>query len=358
MKKISFFLLLIPLCACSTSQAGDAEDAEVARLSHIEPIRISTDVVTEPLVKGTFELELISNGKLEAQRRAVVPFAVQEQIIDVSVREGQSITAGQILGKVEPFTFQKRLSDATNTYNQSVIDLEDRLLGHGYALSDTAEVPGNILKMALIRSNYNNAVSALEEAKRNLSQTTITSPISGTIANLDANEHNHSSAYRYFCEVLDINNMNLVFHLLETEMGQVKTGQQVELIPFALSGESFKGAVTSINPAVDDKGMVRITATVPNPKQRLMDGMNARVLLKNAVRDCLIIPKEAVLYRQNRKVVFIYEEGKAIWKYVETSHENSTHVAIIDGLEEGMEVIVENNLNLAHESLVTVINEQ
>ncbi len=104
--------------------------------------------------------------------------------------------------------------------------------------------------------------------------------------------------------------------------------------------------------------MVRITATVPNPKQRLMDGMNARVLLKNAVPNSLIIPKEAVLYRQNRKVVFIYEEGKAIRTYVETSHENSTHVAISDGLEEGMEVIVENNLNLAHESKVSVINEQ
>jgi hypothetical protein len=109
---------------------------------------------------------------------------------------------------------------------------------------------------------------------------------------------------------------------------------------------------------LDDKGMVRITVTVPNPKQRLMDGMNARVMLKNAVPDCLIIPKEAVLYRQNRKVVFIFEEGKAIWKYVETSHENSTHVAVLDGLEEGMEVIVENNLNLAHENIVSVNIDQ
>jgi hypothetical protein len=43
--------------------------------------------------------------------------------------------------------------------------------------------------------------------------------------------------------------------------------------------------------------------------------------------------------------VFDYVEGKAIWKYVETSHENSTHITISDGLEEGMEVIVEYRLN-------------
>ncbi len=356
MKNLTFLLITLILYACSTSQAGDAESHETARLSHVETT--TTEVGVVPVRSGAFELELISNGKLEARRKAVVPFAVQEQIIDVSVREGQSVAAGQTLGKVEAFTFQKRLSDATNAYDQAVIDLEDRLLGHGYTLSDTASVPESILKMALIRSNYNNAVSALDEAKRNLSQTTITSPISGTISNLEASAHNHSSVFAHFCEVLDINTMHLVFHLLETEMGQVKTGQQVELFPFALSEESFKGTVTSINPAVDDKGMIRITATVPNPKQRLMDGMNARVLLKNAVPDCLIIPKEAVLYRQNRKVVFIYEEGKAIWKYVETSHENSTHVAVIEGLDEGMEVIVENNLNLAHEAPVTISSQQ
>jgi RND family efflux transporter MFP subunit len=356
MKHLISALIAVIFYACSISQAGDAEEANTARLSHIEPV--ATEVGTVPVQKGAFELELISNGKLEAQRRAVVPFAVQEQIIDVSVREGQSIAAGQTLGKVEPFTFQKRLSDAENAYQQALIDLEDRLLGHGYALSDTASVPPNILEMALIRSNYNNAVSALAEARRNLSQTTIAAPISGVIANLNAKEHNHSSSYQNFCEILDINSMHLVFNVLETEMPLVKVGQKVELFPFALSGKSFPGTVSSINPAVDDKGMVRITASVPNPNQHLMYGMNARVLLKNAVPDCLVIPKEAVLYRQNRKVVFVYEEGKAIWKYVETSHENSTHVAVTDGLEEGMEVIVENNLNLAHESLVTVINEQ
>lgn len=356
MKRLTILLIPVVVYACSTSQAGDAEGAEAARLSHLAPS--TTEVGVVQVVRGDFELELISNGKLEAQRRAVVPFAVQEQIVDVSVQEGQSIAAGQTLGKVEAFTFQKRLSDATNNYDQAVIDLEDRLLGHGYALSDTASVPDNILKMALIRSNYNNAVSALAEARRNLSQTTIAAPISGVIANLNAKENNHSSTYQNFCEILDINSMHLVFNVLETEMPLVKVGQKVELFPFALSGKSFTGTVSSINPAVDDKGMVRITASVPNPNQNLMYGMNARVLLKNAIPDCLIIPKEAVLYRQNRQVVFVYKEGKAIWTYVTTSHENSTHVAVSEGLEEGMEVIVENNLNLAHEAPVTVSSQQ
>lgn len=351
MKKLAFLLILVPLYACSSSQAGDADGAEVARLSHIDPT--ITEVGTVPVLRGDFELELMSNGKLESHRRAVVPFVAQEQILSVTVREGQRVSAGQTLGRVDPFIFQKRLTDAVNSYEQASIDLEDRLLGYGYALSDSSSVPENILKMSLIRSGYNNAVSSLKEAERNLAQTTITSPINGTIANLQAAEHNHSSSFPYFCEILDMSTMFLKFHLLETEIEQVKIGQQVELFPFALPGQSFFGSVTSINPAVDDKGMVRVTATISNPEHRLLDGMNARVLLKNKIPDCLIIPKEAVLYRQNRHVVFIYENNKAIWTYVKQSHENSSHVAIAEGLEEGMEVIIENNLNLAHDAEVT-----
>lgn len=349
-------LFAVLFYACTNSQAGDAEGAEAARLSHLAPS--TTEVGVVQVVRGDFELELISNGKLEAQRRAVVPFAVQEQILSVSVREGQRVSAGQTLGKVESFTYEKRLSEALNAHEQALIDLEDRLLGHGFTLRDTALVPEPILKMAQLRSNYNNAVTSLKEAQRNLAQTTISAPIGGTIANLHAKAFNHSSAYASFCEILDIDAMHLVFHVLETEMAQVRTGQQVELFPFALTGASFRGTVTSINPAVDDKGMVRISALVPNPGHRLMDGMNARVRLKNAVPQSLIIPKEAVLYRQNRQVVFVHQDGKAMWTYVETGHENATQVAVVEGLEEGMEVIVENNLNLAHETLVSVINKR
>jgi|LSQX01.1.fsa_nt_gb RND family efflux transporter MFP subunit len=355
MKYLIPLLLPIVCVACSTSQAGDTESADAARLSFVEPAKVEVSTITAQ--KGSFDLELISNGKLEAQSKAVVPFTVQEQIVSINVYEGQYVSSGQVLGRLDTFSFQKRLSDAVNAYEQAQLDLEDRLLGLGYSIGDTATIPDNILKMAQLRSNFNIAVSSLQEAERNYEQATIKAPISGIVANLYARENNHSSGFQNFCQILDISTMSIVFNVLETELPAIKKGQSVEVFPFALSGQSFKGTVTSINPAIDERGMVRIMACIPNPDGKLLDGMNARVLLKNSVPDCIIIPKEAVLYRQNRKVVFVYKEGKAIWTYVETSHENSTNVAVTDGLEEGMEVIVENNINLAHEAEVVLRNK-
>ena len=86
--------------------------------------------------------------------------------------------------------------------------------------------------------------------------------------------------------------------------------------------------------------------------------MNVKVFIKDQVEDCLIVPKEAVVLRNNREVVFTYSEGKAMWNYVHSVLENSTSYSITkpeDGMQEifpGDTVITIGNLNLAHETEV------
>lgn len=356
--KKNFRLLFLALSissitACSTSQAKENQDNEedAARISQSE--EAPPEVATTSVRKGNFSRELVSNGKLEVQNQARVAFEVQEQIMDVKIKEGELVKQGQILGHLQSFTYRKALEKAQNAYDQARIDLEDKLLGFGHNIKDSSSIPDPVLKMARIRSGFNTASIALEEARHNLQQTTINAPISGVVSNLQAEANNPSSAYEKFCDVLDNSVMRISFHVLETELNFVKEHQTVEIFPFAMPDESFKGTVTSINPTVDNKGMIRVTAKIPNPGRTLINGMNAKVLLKNSIADCLIVPRESVLYRQNRKVVFVYEDGKAIWHYVETGYENSTHITITEGLEEGDDVIMENNLNLAHESIVT-----
>ena len=55
--------------------------------------------------------------------------------------------------------------------------------------------------------------------------------------------------------------------------------------------------------------------------------------------------------------MFTHENGKAMWNYVTTGLENMSEYIITDGLTEGMEVIYDGNVNLAHESPVTVVND-
>ncbi len=351
-------LLLLSLAitlfySCSGSKAESSkssEDEALARVAHVEtPV---TKVKTTTAQLSDFEIEIVSNGSVEAKHKAVVPFVVQEHIKSILVKEGDFVKHGQLLGSVEPFSYEKRVASAQNSYKQALVDLEDRLLGYGYKIEDSLEIPKEYFEMARLRSGYNSAQIALEEAEYALKKTYIRSPIDGVVSNLEARLHNPSQSYSKFCDILDMSSVHIVFKLLETELSGVEIGQKVLLFPFALKGEEYEGKVVSINPNIDDKGMVRIVAEIPNKSNKLIDGMNGRVILKKSSAKNIAVPKTAVIYRQNRQVVFVYQDDKAIWTYVETGLENSTHIAITDGLTEGMEVIYDNNINLAHESPV------
>ncbi|TAJ08601.1 efflux RND transporter periplasmic adaptor subunit [Marinilabiliaceae bacterium JC017] len=354
---IIILILSLVFYRCATkSQAGNPED-EIAKKSFVEKQAVKVKV--DKVRLGAFSRELMSNGKLKAGEKALVPFLVQEQISAVEVKNGQRVHKGELLAQVEPFKYKKELEDSRDHYEKARIDLEDQLLGYGYVLKDSAGIPANILKMARIRSGYNQALSNLQEAERNFTHTSVLAPISGVVANLEAQANNPSSTYKRCCEVIDDAVMQVEFSVLEGEMNRVKSGQKVEVTPFALQAKSFPGIVTAINPTVDEHGMITVQAEVKNPSGELMDGMNAKILVKNEQQGCIIIPKTAVLYRQNRKVVFIHDDGIAKWVYVEIGQENSSEVTITDNsLKPGQEVIVSNNLNLAHETKVTIYSDQ
>ncbi len=360
MKKAQFIVLTSLLfsfsveMACSPSKANDTED-KAAHKSYIEKKKIN--VKTYMSSRGAFSKELSSNGVLVAKEKAVLPFEVNGQIKNIKVKEGQKVKAGTLIASIDAFTFKKRLNDAQNNSNKALIDLEDLLLGYGFSLSDTAVTPANVLKMCKIRSGHNTAHSALQEAERNLNHTKITAPISGVVSNMLAKENNHSSQYKYCCQIIDNSSMEVEFHVLEGELGMVAKGQKVAVYPFALPELKKMGVITSVNPTVEN-GLIKITAEIPNRDGTLLDGMNVKLLVKKEVPNCMIIPKSAILYRQNRKVVFVHKNGIALWVYVETGMENSNQICITDdSIKEGDEVIISDNLNLAHETPVTVVGE-
>jgi multidrug efflux pump subunit AcrA (membrane-fusion protein) len=141
---------------------------------------------------------------------------------------------------------------------------------------------------------------------------------------------------------------------MESELSELETRQKVQVTSLA-NGTLSNGRITQINPLIERNGLVKIIAQVKNTSGKLLEGMNVNVSIKKQIKNRLVVPKSAVLLRQNKEVVFVHKNGKAIWHYVKTSAENSQSYVVSEGLESGDEVIVSGNLNLAHESVVKVL---
>jgi len=341
------FILLLPFSGCQTGTPE--ENPEIAKQKYNEQ---AITVQTRTLKRSVFTREIVSNGKVHAIREAEIPFRVQEIITGISVENGDRVKKGQVLATLEDFKYKQALARAKESIAKTRLEMENFLLGYGYSLNDTLNIPKNILSTAKIKSGYNNALTDLREAEYNYKATIIRAPFSGIVADLWAQEHNHSSDYENLCRLMDISRMRTEFTLLETELSQVELNQAVNVMPIA-NGDTLKGIITEINPKVDKSGLVKVRAVVNNQNRKLVEGMNVKLIIQREVPGQLVVPKEAVVLRQGKEVVFTYENGKAMWKYVTTGLENSNGYTIESGLEPGMDIIVSGNLNLAHETPVT-----
>ncbi len=346
-------LMLIPLMAVvACSRQNNDDDASLARREHYAEV---IEVKTTPAVRGSFSRELITNGRLRAVNTATVQFRVHEMVREVNAINGQRVQQGEILATLEEFPFVSRLERAEDQVERTRLELEDVLLGHGYFLRDSLKVPEHIWNMARIRSGYNAALNELAEAHYQMSGTLIRAPIGGVVSGLEVKPHNHSSSYENFCVIIDNSRLEARFPVLESETSMVEKGQPVEVSPFANQNKSYTGRVTGFDPRVDEQGMVIVRAIIDNPGGELLDGMNVQIILKREVPDQLIIPREALVLRQGRQVVFTLADSIALWNYVETGMENSRQFTVNDGLDEGQEVIISGNFNLAHETRVVKV---
>lgn len=351
------WILLLLLASCSGGGDDNPAGEEQGVVTAL-PEQKNTVTVME-LKRTDFDHELVSNGKVEARQYADLSFRVSsEPVAQVYVKNGDRVRKGQKIAELALFILDNKLQQARNSLAQAELDMQDVLIGQGYAPDRMQDVPAAIRELAETRSGYAQSLANYELARYEREQAALTAPFDGVIANLTGKSFNTPDASKPFCRVIGTERMEASFTVLESELPLIEEGDRVEVTPYAATLPPCKGCVTEINPMVDENGMVQVKAVVESPK-RLFDGMNVRVSVKRSVPDQLVIPKTAVVLRSGKQVVFTLKDGKAMWNYVQTGLENMTEYTVTgDGMEEGAQIIVTGNVNLAHEAPVVVREEK
>jgi RND family efflux transporter MFP subunit len=344
---ISLFPFLINSCKNTPPPAKEK--------SPTEPTEEKTQVEVMDLKNGIFYKEIVSNGKLNAIRKADLKFRVTEIIEKINVKNGDVIEKNAVLATLSNFTYMNKLQRARYAFEKSKLDMQDALLGQGFQTTDSTKVPPAIWKVSRIRSGYDNAVFDLQSAAYEYENTVLRAPFRGMICNLKSKENN-LPATEGFCCLVDNSEFEAAFQVLESELRNIAVNQPVAIVPFAIDSVAQQGIVTEINPLVDENGLVTVKAKVSNALNRLYEGMNVRVLVRKPYPNRLVVPKQAVVLRTGKEVLFTCEDGRAKWHYVKTTDENTTSYVITgEDIKAGMQVIVSGNLNLGHDAEVNII---
>ena len=344
-----WLLVLGMLVACKDK----VENTEKEGVETVLPSQVN-EVTVMKLEKKDFNHELVSNGKVVAKEYADLYFRSAEVVGHVYVKNGTRVRKGQKLAELNLFKLNNNLQQTKNALAQASLEMQDVLIGQGYAPDKPEAVPADVMELAQVKSGYEQAKAQYELAQHEVEQATLVAPFDGIVANLFDKVHSLANTGEPFCRVISTTNMEVDFSVLESELPLIGVGDKVEVTPYASAVGVRTGSISEINPMVDENGMVRVKAKVDG-SDKLFDGMNVRISVKRSLGQQLVVPKTAVVLRSGKQVVFTHQNGVALWNYVQTALENMTEYTLVDGLQEGAEVIVSGNVNLAHEAPVKVI---
>jgi membrane fusion protein (multidrug efflux system) len=338
--------------SCTKSKAAD--ETAIEKKAYVTE---KNEVGTIVLKNESFQKELVSNGKIIAAQKNSVQFEVSDKLEHLYVKNGDFVRKGQLLASLNPFKYQQRLARAEIDLKKAKFQLEDMLVGRGIFTTKRDSIARDVYDMVASRSGYDAALLELKTAQYELKSTKLIAPFSGKVANIESRVYENVNAGKSFMTLIDDGLFEVEFYLIESEMGDVGLNNSVQIVPFAL-GKTFDGHISSINPLIEKNGTILVKAVVKNDG-KLTEGMNVKVRIQKEVKGQLVVPKSAVVLRDNQEVLFKVVEGRAYWTYVQTTMENSSSYAVIAhpdkssaSLTPGDTVIVSGNLNLAHDSEV------
>jgi RND family efflux transporter MFP subunit len=124
-----------------------------------------------------------------------------------------------------------------------------------------------------------------------------------------------------------------------------------------LPGTPFRGQVTLINPRIDvQTGTVRVTVEVYDESLRLKPGMFVQVRIAVGQKEnVLVIPRKAILYRQNKTYAFVVDGGRASQREITLGLTEEDLAEVASGLEEGETIVSVGVENLKDGQRVEVL---
>jgi RND family efflux transporter MFP subunit len=202
-------------------------------------------------------------------------------------------------------------------------------------------------QMSLAEAQIAQAEAELEELRIRLGQTEIASPMTGIVATRYADAGALLSSSTPIFLILDLSTMLTVINVPERDISKFGVGSAARVTVDALAGEEFSGRVVRISPILDSQTRTApVEIELDNAGEHLKAEMFARVDLDlEAEREALLVPRDSLVYRNERQGVFLVDAETVRFQPVTTGLTQGDLVEIVEGVSDG-DVIVSRGANL------------
>jgi len=302
----------------------------------VEMAELEIEAVPVKVYKATMKsphIVISSAGKVTADSEVMVVSEANGKIINTYVKPGQSIKRGTVLAKVDGFYIQQELEIARKNYQKLSKDL-----GRYSKLSKENAISGQQMEQLVLQKE--SARTQVEIIERRLSNTSIVSPIEGTVNQFYIKVGQSIGAGTVIAEVVNKELLTIESSLFRDEVDLLKSGMQVSIIS---NMGNLEAVVSSVSIKPDRTGKYPFEVTPDKGSEILKPGMIVNLEGKVELSRKIIVPESALVSQNGAWGVFVIEENLPIYRTVVMGSYYDREVEILSGITEGEFVITSGN---------------
>lgn len=366
---LAIILITALMVGCGEKQAASSGEQNAAKENY-------TPVAIEKVEEKTISNEIVFSGKVHANKEVMVSPKISGKIASVKSDVGTKVEKDSVLFVLDKEDVQDQVDQTKKAAEAAKANYEKtkesvanakanfertkELFSQG-AVSKTeyeqAELAASNASLDAVKAQYEQTKLSYEQALDSIKDTSVKAPISGIVSVVNIEEGEMASAAQTAMTIIDMDKVYVEISVTENIINDLHLGQDVVVEMSSAYDKEVIGKIDRLSPAADPTTQLySVRIYIENDEHLIKPGMFAKIKLNTDVRENVIAVKsQSVVQVDNKTVVYVVEDNKAVEKEVTIGLDTGTYIEIVGGLNKGEDIIVKGQNYVENDSLVKVV---
>lgn len=293
--------------------------------------------------------ELPLTGQLRPIHQAFLRAKVAGEVLEMRVKEGETVKSGQVLARIDPVEYQARLDErvaslaaakATWENNERTRRNNEELLRKNFISQQAYD--NALANTTVAEAQVRAAEANVALARKSLDDALVRAPWAGLVAERLAQVGDRAAIDAKLINLVDLSRMELEAPVPAADIPSVEVGQEVAFRVDGFGTRAFGGRIARIAPqSASGSRSIMVYVDIPNADGTLKGGMFAKGALTLTRREAVTaVPIAALREERGETVVYLVEGGRLARAPVRVGTRNEDEAwAEVSGVTPGTRVI-------------------